>query len=173
MKDVRALENKCRGLLENVGIYPDYDKVVINSRAKRRWGSCKFKNGGCIIEISDRLLNDNVPDKSAEETMIHEMLHSVRDNRYEGHMGMWLKEAIIVNRVYGYNIKRCSSPEEKGVDIQPVQRYALKCNKCGKIVYRYRLSKVIKHPELYRCKCGGSLVSVRVDTQTERHCSVA
>ena len=36
-------------------------------------------------------------------------------------------------------------------------KYLLACTKCGKEIVRYRRSKVVLHPEKYRCKCGGEI----------------
>lgn len=151
--------------------------VFINTRAKKRYGACQMtkKNGKreYTIQISSRLYNSD--DKIIQSVIAHEILHTC--NGAMNHGEKWKRYANIMNEKYGYNIKRTSTPEEMGlVDDENNQnqnenknqdgldrtklaesKYVIKCRQCGNIIYRMRASNVVKHPENYRCKCGGKL----------------
>lgn len=158
MKDFDRLINECKQELDALHIPYDKDAVFsINTRAKSRWGQCKKKPGEpCSINISSRLLDDDVTDEAAKTTILHELLHSCPDGG--SHTGAWKRYATLVNHAYGYDIKRCTSYEEKG--IVPVEKgihykYVYKCKKCGQMIYRQRKSNFTKHHKRYRCRlCG-------------------
>ncbi len=148
-------------------------EVVINKRAKSRFGCCKEiqtptlrsqdrdgegKNNEIryTIEISKALLE--APTQSIKEVLAHEVLHTTPDG--DKHTGIWKKYAAIMNQSYGYHIKRTLSPEALGVNLSKVKapaKYLIICKKCGMVQERSRVSRVIKQPSLYRCKCGGKL----------------
>ena len=161
MKDYKAIYEECRYLLQKMGICTRDDiNVVINSRAKSRWGLCKIAKGNITIEISDRLLDDNVPDTSLKDVMIHELLHSVAPGYHHG--GKWLYLAKKVNDRYpDLNIVRGESAAAYGVKDDFDYKYIIKCTKCGHKFGRRKMSKVITNLNEYRCKCGGDLVLVK------------
>lgn len=159
MKDIQMLYENCKSKLDHLGIKTGVVKCVkVNNRAAR-WGRCRRIVSASTyiyeIEISGRLLDDNVDDKAAETTMIHELLHTC--NFCLNHGAEWKRLAEKVNKAYGYNIKRTTSAEEKGVeDIR--KKYAVVCEKCGTETTRMKMSNLIKHPEFYVCcRCGGNL----------------
>lgn len=135
-------------------------EVVINTRAKMRFGCCRKKGLGWVIEISDRLLDAD--EKIVRETLAHEILHTCHG--CQNHQRKWKDYAAMMNEAYGYEIKRTGKAEDMGVTPEKIARYALKCEKCGLILTRTRRSKVINHPERYRCKCGGRLFEIRPPT---------
>lgn len=181
MKDLRALAVSCEAELRAVGIRcGTIRRLSVNTRAKSRWGQCRMVSEGVFdIEISARLLQDEVDDIAAKTTMIHELLHTVEGCR--GHKGKWKELAELVGRAYPqYQIKRTSSCEEKGVlqENRPSggrtqdqarktrqARYRITCTGCGARTYRQRASKLIQRPEEFRCgKCGGKLlIEMRVE----------
>ncbi len=137
-------------------ISPD---VKINTRAKKRFGCCIQKGSYFTIELSDRLLN--APEKSCRQTLAHELIHTCPGCYNHGEK--FLYYAAIMNRTYGYSIKRTNSGEELGLKEQPREKnikYILQCEKCGNFIMRERYSNVIKYPSRYRCRCGGKLLSV-------------
>lgn len=159
--------------------------VVVNQRARSRFGCCKIvhsptlrtehghkiekskknqieKPDECqsgpryIIEISAAL--SVAPIDAIKEVLAHEVLHTTPGG--DRHTGPWKKYASMMNQSYGYHIKRTNSPESLGVSLpreKPTAKYLIICKKCGMTQERSRISKVIKHPSLYRCKCGGKL----------------
>lgn len=136
--------------------------VVINKRAKSRFGCCRKIQGKkqneprYVIEISAALLE--APIESIREVLAHEVLHTSPAG--DNHTGLWKKYAGMMNQSYGYHIKRTNSPESLGLSQEREQapaKYLIICKKCGIVQERSRISKVIKQPSLYRCKCGGKL----------------
>ncbi len=106
MKDLKLLVDECIAELNSIGINCGRIRnIEINTRAKSRWGQCKtVKTGVFDIEISARLLDDNVDDLAAKNTIIHELLHTVKG--CHGHTGKWKILAEYVNKKFTqYNIK--------------------------------------------------------------------
>ena len=155
------------------------NEVVVNQRARSRFGCCKIiqtpslksQHGVKIekqipkymIEISVAL--SEAPIEAIKEVLAHEVLHTTLGG--DSHTGNWKKYAKMMNQNYGYNIKRTNSPESLGVILpreKPLAKYLIVCQKCGMTQGRSRISKVIKHPSLYRCKCGGKL---KIQTATK------
>lgn len=166
MKDLKKLTAECERDLLSIGIQPGKVRSwIINTRSKCRWGQCKTVLPGLYdISISERLLRDEVDVQAAKNTILHELLHTVKGCC--GHKGLWKELANKVNRMLPqYNIKRTTSSEEKG--IEPIRRihtnrYTVRCVKCGKEYHRERKSKLILHLEKYRCgMCNSPLERVK------------
>ena len=166
MKDLLKLAKECENDLISIGIQPGtIIRWSVNTRAQKRWGQCKNEGHGYYsINISARLLADDVDDQAAKNTILHELLHSVKGCK--GHTGLWKELATKVNyRLPQYTIKRTTSCDEKG--IEPVvrvktNRYAICCVDCSHEYIRERLTKIIQNPGRYRCgHCGGRLERVR------------
>lgn len=146
--------------------YGPIDEVTINSRAQSRWGRCTYHKATNTysIEISMRLLTDDVEYKALMDTMIHEFLHAHKDRMC--HTGEWKRCANLVNVHYGFNIKRCTSANEKGIaDSITKYKYKIVCNYCGCANYYCRETKLVRTirqtPQLYICsKCGNSNFNV-------------
>lgn len=166
MKDLEMLASECEADLSLINIQPgEVNQWLINTRAKNRWGQCKRCLPGIFdISISARLLQDSVSDQAVKNTIMHELLHTVKG--CYGHKGKWKDLALTVNRLLPqYTIKRTTSAEEKGLESirkKRTNRYAVKCEHCGKEFCREKISKLIQHPEKFRCGiCGNSLIRVR------------
>lgn len=160
MKNLKALFNECMSEVKAIGIEPgNIVDVSINTRAKKRWGQCKYSNGVYTINISNRLLADELDDMVAKNTITHEILHSCKGCMNHG--PEWKALADKVNNAYpGYNIKRTTSCEEKGIEAPPPRpfRYEVFCVDCG-TSYKYkRISRVVENPSRFCCgKCKGQL----------------
>jgi hypothetical protein len=138
-----------------------YPEVIINYRAKKRFGACKIKTVKNIkhfqIEIGSALSVSG--DDIIKGVLIHEILHSC-----EGccnHGKLWKKYADMINRNYGYNIKRTSTYEEYGIKDKKEKityRYKICCSNCSRTSYRIKKSNIVKYPNKYRCICGGKLI---------------
>ena len=166
MKDLLKLAAECETELRSIGIRPGkIEQWIVNTRAKRRWGQCvRNSNGLFTISIAERLLQDSVSDQAAKDTIMHELLHTVKG--CHGHTGLWAQLASKVNLLLPqYHIKRTTSSEEKGIesiDRIPVKKYAVQCVHCGTEYAREKESKLIQHPEKYRCGvCKNRLVRIR------------
>lgn len=152
MRDLMKCANSCMDKLDAIGIqYGNVRNFKINSRAKSRWGRCKKVNGVFEIEISDRLLDEQNDESGLENTIIHELLHTVPGCMNHG--PNWKRMADKVYAAYGIEIKRCATAEEKGVDpIEEVKeyKYFLRCPDCGYVFKYMRETKAVKNPEGYR-----------------------
>lgn len=130
--------------------------VRINRRATGRFGACfaDRRNGTFLIEISDMLLQAG--ESVCCQTLAHEVLHTCYG--CQNHKKRWQRYADMMNQAYGYAIRRTDSPERLGVESKAVARYVVVCTCCGAEIPRSRKSRLIQHPEDYRCaKCGGRL----------------
>lgn len=156
MKDYYQLRQECMEEVMAAGIEPGLIRMwTINSRAKSRWGLCiKHPDNTYEIQIAAQLLeSDDVSIKACKETIIHEVLHTCKDCMK--HTGTWKNYANIMNNKYGYDIKRCTSLEGKGLahENEPATpaKYNYVCKKCGQKVSRRRASKFTKNYRKYGC----------------------
>lgn len=131
--------------------------VVPNTRAVSRFGCCRRRGEGYEIELSARLLEAG--EAVVRETLAHEVLHTCRG--CQNHGGRWREYAARMGAAYGYHITRAGTWEAMGLADQRPARYLLRCERCGLELKRARASSLVKHPERYRCRCGGRLVSER------------
>lgn len=70
--------HSCLDMVINAGINPgNIVEVIPNTRAKSRWGQCKRVSGGYSININIDLLDERNDYKGLENTLIHEILHTV------------------------------------------------------------------------------------------------
>lgn len=168
MRDLKTYYRICRNELLDIGIHPGYiAKLVVNTRAKNRWGLCKMlPNGTYQISISSALLDERCDVSGLKNTILHELLHTCPGCMSHG--PEWKRLANKVNAAYGYNIKRCNDSEEKGVskDMEAEKantaKYLLACPKCGRLYPRYRMSQLIQHPEEGMCSnCLSPLIRKR------------
>ena len=136
---------------------------VVNKRAKTRFGCCKAEKifPGTVqytIEISERILT--APEKNIKEIIAHELLHTCRGCMNHGKK--WKTYAEKFGNAFGYKITRTSTDTSFGLSVTKAEaappRYMLVSSRCGREYLRRRRSRVVEHPEQYRCgKCGGHL----------------
>jgi predicted RNA-binding Zn-ribbon protein involved in translation (DUF1610 family) len=166
MKNVLDLFHRCCDKLESIGLAIDKRRigaVCVSSRMTKSFGICtsrKLWDGKYCseIKISNRVLDDSVPDWSAENVMLHELLHARHPGDHHG--GAWAREAKIVSSKLGYDITRTSSCDALGVEAAK-PKYEVRCPKCGKIFTRQRLCGLVQHPSLYTHEgCGVALERV-------------
>lgn len=170
MRDLQSVYWNCIGLMDEIGMdYGNITDVVVNTRAKRRWGQCKAKYVGrnvmgepvytYTINISSILLDDKTPIESLQNTIIHEIIHTCPG--CFSHGNEWKRRAAKVKRELGYDIKRCSDADEKGIsesitNVYRKPKYVVKCQKCGREVGRYKMCSIIEYPYHWRCGvCNG------------------
>ena len=174
MKDinyVRAVAKQCIEDLNAIGIYPNItpNDVTINNRLQRVWGRCwtHWENNSrtkwhFTIEVSSKLLGDDVPDKSLRSNLFHEMCHSCDECVNVHHGGKWKEYAELINDCYNMNIQRCTSSAEYNVEDNR-KAYGWKCSACGKkfVKMGYKAPKWYIHPKGYthkNCPCGKGYV---------------
>ena len=159
MKDLNLLFKECIQELDEISIpYGKVNNIQINNRLTRTWGRCRtFRNGSnsyenytFLIEISPRILKDDMDDTYAKGTIIHEILHTCKD--CQNHHSEWQKWARKVNKKYPqYKIKRTSSYEEMGVDFNEEYKYVIYCKECSRKWGYRRKTRVVQN--VNRCNC--------------------
>lgn len=147
--------------------YGNVTKVLVNYTANSRWGQCRYnsRTDSYVIEISARLLDEDVPYESGMSTMIHELLHAYKGRM--NHTGEWKRYAEYINSQFPiYNIKRTNSSAEMSIDTSNIRyKYRIVCDKCGTESLYMRESRVVKLIKMgagcYNCtKCGSSKFSI-------------
>lgn len=128
-------------------------QVRLNGRATGRFGCCIRKDGRYVIELSRRLLEADR--KAVCQTLAHEVLHTCWG--CANHGARWKGYAARMNQALGYEIRRTDTCQRLGVEDAAVARYVLVCLQCGAQFRRSRKSRLVEHPERYRCRCGGRL----------------
>ena len=168
MRNLENVMNKCIAQLEALGIEPgEIVSIVPNYRAKSRWGQCKYRpDGKHEININAILLDETKSsDDGLASTVMHEIIHTCKGCCNHG--AEFKRIARLVNRTYGYNVKTASTAEDKGISSETnIERkeykFLITCNKCGCEFHRQKESNVTKHPENYKCHCGGKLTVTRL-----------
>ncbi len=131
--------------------------VRINRRAVSRFGCCRRSGEVFVIEVAARVAEGNA--EGCREVLAHELLHTCFG--CQNHGKRWKSYAQRMNEAYGYNIRRTATDRDVGAAVQtrPYQ-YILRCEKCGAELGRFRASPLTRHPERYRCRCGGRLTRI-------------
>lgn len=136
----------------NIPIREINPNILVNPRPKNRHAQCRREFGWYKIEISVHL--KQAPIDKVKQTLAHEILHTCPNCMNHG--DTWIKYANMMNRAYGYNIKRTTEYSEFGITKEP-SKYTIVCCSCKKEINRVKKSKLVEHPEYFRCTCGGEL----------------
>lgn len=164
MRDLQQYIRECVEELKTYGIFiNEIPEFKVNTRAKSRFGQCKYRNGKAYeINISSFMLDESVlkDDIYLRATIIHELLHAITPG--EHHTGEWKRLANKVNVRSGgkYAISRTSSYESMGIKKTSIQKikYIVECTGCGLRWEHQRKSKSVKNPQNYVCgRCKGKL----------------
>ena len=166
MKNLNEYDELCKQILIDCDI-PFVDcPVTASKRMSRAWGNCHWtRRGGTEsfkIHINHILLDDSVSDKALENTILHELLHTVKG--CQDHGAKWSHYADIVNREYGYDIRRTDGDVDDAAaklakaQVRNSYKYKVFCPSCGAKWLYSRASKTVQHPDWYRCgKCKTTL----------------
>lgn len=172
MADIQELAETAMQYLNQLKIpYGTVSSLTVNSRAMR-YGRCRrLPDGTFEIEISARLLRNDVDPKYARNTMIHELLHTCY--RCMNHGKRWKSYIARVNDAFGFDIsptpyKSTDYSRERSKAVPPPRepKYVFQCRGCGIQTYRFRASDFTRNTDRYFCsKCGGKfkLISKRGD----------
>ena len=158
MKNLNVLVADCKDILDDLNIiYGPIDSVRVNNRLTACWGRCRYnkRTGLYSIELSGRLMSEDIDYEATMNTIIHEFLHAGPNRMC--HTGEWKRLAELVNREYPqFNITRCTSGEEKGVANRVVaHNYTVKCPECGREHHYARAGRVIKALRTNANSCRG------------------
>lgn len=159
--DLNKLLAKVIEQVESVGLKPSpIDDTLELSNSASALGSCKKEMVGFTISISKYIKNND--EKELMNTLVHEVLHAVP--KCFNHGAQWRAAASLMNEKFNYGIERLANDSVANLTPQHqavLKRYAIKCADRGQEIYRQTQSKVIKHPEMYSCGCGGELTRIR------------
>ena len=122
----------------------------INTRAVRRRGACKKKDGRFIIELSVYCLDD--PDAEIKNVIAHELIHTCPGCFNHGDN---FKAYMDKLNAHGYSVATAYTGEAP--ELEQNAKYKIVCKSCGQTFYRMRMSDVVKYPDRYKCTCGGKL----------------
>ena len=159
MKNLNEYAELCKQILDDCGIQYADCPVKASKRMTMSWGNCNLKRRGGVksfeIHINHILLDDSVSDKSLENTILHELLHTVKG--CQNHGTKWTHYADIVNRKYGYEIQRVDGDvDDASIALAKAQmrnsyKYKVFCPTCGAKWLYSRKTKTVSHPDWYRC----------------------
>lgn len=143
--------------VNEAGIEPGYinPEVVVNSRAKSRFGVCRMVPGeyDFQIELNSELLK--AKEEKALNTVVHEILHTVKGCMNHG--PLWKRHVHTMNTRFGYEISTTSTYEKLGL-VPPKPKYIVKCAGCEVEIHRSRRSKLITQTKNFSCgTCNGQL----------------
>ena len=158
----KDLTNMCKEICRTAG--HDFTiPVKINKRLTRTLGrvSCTKVNGvviNTLMEISYQLLTTATFD-SIKAVVEHECAHYLVNEETHEHHGHDAVFKAMCARIGCANDGTVCYSLNREVPETQVYKYFVICEKCGETVGKYhRAGKVVQNPELYTCKCGGSLI---------------
>lgn len=136
--------------------------IKINKRLTTTLGRVKYIKTGdyvrsTLMEFSYQFLSTSTFD-SIQEVVQHECAHYlVTEETHQKH-GHDATFKAMCARIHCTNDKAIYYSLERNVAETEIYKYFVKCKKCENIVGKYhRAGKIVKNPELYTCKCGGSI----------------
>jgi len=127
--------------------------VVLNTRARTRFGCCRRAEGRFVIEVAAALLE--AEESALCRVLAHEVLHTCPG--CANHGPRWKHWARLMSLHFGYDIHRTDSHGQLGLEDSRPVRYLVVCDSCGCRIPRMKRSPLVDHPERYRCRCGGRL----------------
>jgi len=138
-----------REVVENHGMTVDVDALEwdVSERARRRAGAVHYHDGAPERVTIAWALFENRGWGAAAETVRHELIHAHLLNEHGDPSHGDRFEAWA---------DRLQTPVTCELFAEP--NYWVVCRDCGSELARYRASKLVKHPDDYRCGgCGGRL----------------
>jgi predicted SprT family Zn-dependent metalloprotease len=140
------LDNSIKDNIKNYSI-----RYVVNYRAKRRLGECRYLSDAFReINVSSWLLKD-FSNKDIKNTIMHELLHCLKG--CNNHGSRWQMYANIVNKKLGYNVKRLANVsalcDKNNIDKVAFNndryKYKITCKSCNHVHYAMRITTRIKN----------------------------
>lgn len=167
MTDVYELVYEAKKIVEECcgDVIGNIVEVKINHRAKSFWGRCHTDRATKTykLEFSDRILKDGLKQDQVLSTAVHEVLHTCKNAVH--HNDVWKNYAKkCMDKYPNLKISRTTNAASFGLEERPrtiSYKYAIKCTECGMIHHSSKLSKSIKYPSRFRCRCGGRLERIK------------
>lgn len=127
--------------------------VRVNGRAKKRYGSCTKRGRTFVIELSAFLAGAD--ERIVRTVLAHELLHTCPGCLNHG--DKWKASAEKVRESLGYAVTRTADYRLLPESPPAPPKYAVRCESCGTLITRQKMSPLIRYPGRYRCRCGGRL----------------
>lgn len=164
MLNEKEITKMCEEICAGVG-YDFTIPVKINKRLTRTLGRVSWirTNGkvrSTLMEFSYQFLLTATLD-SIQDVIAHECAHYLvteKTHERHGHDAVFKAMCARINCTNDGTV--CYSLNRTVPETQ-IYKYFVKCKECGAIVGKYhRAGKVVQNPDLYYCKCGGSLYTI-------------
>lgn len=162
-KEIEEIIKECKQEIESCGFTLPYIKYENRTNITHMLGTCYKRGDNYRIELSIphiiKYLERGERDK-IKDTVLHEMCHALPNGM--NHKGQWKVYTSVLNRKYGYNLKRCADNDEVITElVQQKTKYTIVCQNCKEIYYYSRKPKCMNN--LSNCSCGkcktkGSLI---------------
>lgn len=165
MKTMKLSEAQFKGrvnlvvktFFESQGMEPKYLPITF-ANDQGEHGSFHYRNNESYKLSFNRLLLVGAYDiDEVDETIAHEVVHFLvfeKGHKRETHGKIFQK---YFKELLGFEYR---GVRRKSRDLDVVvkhSKYAVRCKKCGNVVARSRMSKLITDYMFYTCKCGGHL----------------
>ncbi len=157
MLNTAALFQEVRKDADAAGIPYDPDTRYYGlDRCTRSLGRCHRRqtaDGHMRFTITISRYISTLRLQAIKDVMMHELIHTIPG--CFNHSAQFKLFADMVNRrTNGTYAVKTSYKGSKFQQNTPY-KYIVECKNCKRKIYRTRKSKLILHPELYRCTCGG------------------
>lgn len=104
-----------------------------------------------------------VSTQTVRDTLAHEFVHTLQG--CQNHGPNFKSKARVFEKVLGVKIDSKANINDFGEDeaeliqasLASTAKYKIVCESCGKVGFRQKASSLVKHPEKYRCSCGGKI----------------
>lgn len=158
----RGLVSECEQMMKECGFTLPRIQYLLNPKKINRLGMCSKnrRTGAITIEVTQDYFDKYLAKgdfHSIKDTILHEMCHALPNGN--GHGVGWQKNASIVNKKFGFDIKRLASCDDVVRSVfESKIKYVLTCQKCGQ-EYKYQkksptVAWVMKFPFDGRYTCG-------------------
>lgn len=164
MKSLTELRKKAMPILDECKIPYEDVPLQTNPRLRKAWGRCVIEHRVYgerkYIQLSSMVLNDKTPEDITMNTLLHEYIHTCKG--CANHGDMFQKYCKKIMQKYpkyklGTYVDKQESEALENLGITNSKKYHLKCEKCGAEWYRATRTKLVQHPERYKCGCGGTI----------------
>lgn len=153
------LIEKCEAIIKDCGFELPKITYKLNGRFTSTLGQCtRVSDNNYKVELALYVLrgyNADGDHKSIQSTILHEMCHTLKGGMSHGEL--WKRYVGKINVKYGYNIERTSRPSASCNEARGVALVELGCSRCSLTWSVTTNRKIAKNPQLYICKCGGTI----------------
>lgn len=151
--DILRVFNEVCTEARNLG-YVFKEPVLYIIKSTSSWGRCKFncETNESAIALNEVFLKNP---EACRNTMVHEIAHSIAIGDHHG--DKWRAAGNNIGKKWNIDVQRTNNYESLGVESirkqADLNKYVLKCRKCGHEYYHARMCDSVRNPSAYRCGC--------------------